>query len=93
MALFPLALILGIGLFRGDKQMIAYAFPLSLFGLAVGLIQAIDIHFPSLRVCSKECGKATFSIFGLITFPDLSVIGFGLIAILLFKYSRRSRKG
>ena len=85
-ALFPLALILGMGLFRGDKHAASYAFPLSIFGFAVGLVQAIDLHFPHLRICSKECAKATFSIFGFVTFPDLSVIGFGLIAILLFVY-------
>ena len=78
-ALFPLALVLGVGFVRGGKSFIAYALPLAIFGFAVAVIQALGIHFPSLQICSREWAKAIFSMLGFITFPDLSAIGFGLL--------------
>jgi disulfide bond formation protein DsbB len=87
-ALFPLALILGIGLFRGDPTLSYYALPLSLFGFCAAAMQAIGIHFPTLQICSRECAKVTFSLFGMIPFPDLSAGCFALVTILLFSYHR-----
>jgi disulfide bond formation protein DsbB len=89
MALFPLALVLGVGFVRKDKEVALYALPLAIFGFVVALIQAIGVHFPSLQLCSQECAKAIFSALGFITFPDLSAIGFTLIATLLLIYSSR----
>lgn len=90
LALFPLALILGIGIYTNDRSVVRYALPLSAFGLIVALAQAIGIHFPSLLVCGKECAKPIFSIFGWITFPDLSAIGFAFIGAMLFLYAKKT---
>lgn len=84
MALFPLGLILGIGLYRNDRSMVFYALPLSIFGAAVAFLQAIGIHFPFLRVCRKECANSVFSILGVVTFPDLSAFGLIGITVILF---------
>ncbi len=91
MALFPLALILGIGTYRDDRTAVLYALPFALFGFVIALIQAIGIHFPSLQVCGKECAKPIFSMFGWLTFPDLSAVGFALIGALLLSYFCRDR--
>ena len=86
-ALFPLAMILGIGAYQNDRSVIRYAIPLCAFGALIAMIQAIGIHFPSLQICSKECAKPIFSLFGFITFPDISAIGFLFIGgFLLFPF-------
>lgn len=88
-ALFPLALILGIAAYRNDRSVIRYAYPMAAFGFAVALIQAVGIHFPSLQICGKECAKPIFTFLGA-TFPDLSAIGFLAIGVLLFIPSGKS---
>jgi disulfide bond formation protein DsbB len=93
MALFPLALILGIGIYRNDRTSILYAIPLCVFGLIIALIQALGIHFPSFQICEKECAKPIFSLFGWITFPDLSAAGFALIsALLITQFVKKDQK-
>src|SRR3990167_7790491 len=75
-ALFPLALILGIAAYVGDRTVVKYALPLSFFGAAVAFYQAMEIHFPVPEICGKTCSEPIFSLFGYFTFPDLSAIGF-----------------
>lgn len=86
-ALFPLALILGIAIYREDRAVFIYAIPLSIFGGIVALYQSLSIHFPILQgalECGKECVKPIFILWGVITFPDLSFAAFLLISWLLF---------
>ncbi len=92
MALFPLALLLGVGTYRNDRTVIGYAIPLCAFGMIVALLQAIGIHFPSLQICGRECAKPIFSLFGWITFPDLSAAGFALVGSILFFVSSQKKK-
>ena len=85
-ALFPLALILGIAAYRDDRAIFRYAFPLAFFGFLVALYQLLSIYFPVLQgafECGKECAKPIFMFFGWLTFPNLSAVGFFLIFILL----------
>ena len=89
MALFPLAVILGVGCYKNDRSVVRYALPICFFGMIVALLQAIGIHFPHFQICGKECAKPIFSLFGWITFPDLSAVGFALIGAMLFTFSSR----
>ena len=90
LALFPLALILGIGIYRNDRSVIRYAIPLCGFGLMIALLQALGVHFPLFQICGKECGEPIFSLFGWLTFPDLSAAGFALAGAMLIVFSRSS---
>ena len=92
MALFPMALILGIATYRNDRTVVRYAIPLCAFGLIIALFQAIGIHFPSFQICGKECAKPIFSFFGWISFPDLSAVGFALIGTVLAIFSFGKRR-
>jgi disulfide bond formation protein DsbB len=92
MALFPLALLLGVGTYRNDRTVIRYAIPLCAFGMIVAVLQAIGIHFPSFQICGRECAKPIFSLFGWITFPDLSAAGFALVGSILFFVSSQKKK-
>jgi disulfide bond formation protein DsbB len=88
-ALFPLALLLGIGAYRDDKQIALYTLPLSIFGALAAIYQSLSIHVPSFQGCGEGCAKPIFSLFGFLTFADLSAIGFILISLLLIHVIRK----
>ena len=84
-ALFPLAILLGLAVYRDDPGIIPYAMTLALLGGATALFQVFEGYFPVLQkagVCrlSGDCSQAGFAILGNINFPALSAIGFLLIS-------------
>jgi disulfide bond formation protein DsbB len=87
MALFPLLVLLGIGIYRDDRAISLYTLPFALFGASVALYQAISIRFPIVQhtlECGQECTKPIFILFGWLNFAELSAIGFIFIATLLW---------
>lgn len=87
-ALFPIALLLGIAVYRNDLKIIPYVLPLAAIGCAIALYQAIGIKIPyifSSATCglADECADPVFTVFGFMTFPLLSGLGFALIGFLL----------
>lgn len=87
-ALFPLAVILGIASYRSDLSIRLYALPLSIVGFLIALYQALSIHFPVMQswlACGKECAEEVFLFGSFVTFPDLSAIGFALICFFLIR--------
>lgn len=89
-ALFPLAILLGIAAFREDRHFIPYGIVLAVLGFVVGLYQWLKGIFPSLSspaICGfvRDCSEVVFELFGVITFPALSAIGFAAIVILLLR--------
>ena len=88
-ALFPLALLLGIAAYRGDRSFASYGILLAFVGFAFSLYQWLQGIFPALhsdRLCGpvKSCSDQVFELFGFLTLPLLSVIGFTLIIASLF---------
>ncbi len=88
-ALFPLAILLGIAAYKDDQSIVPYALPLACIGAAVALYQTIGQKLPFLfgsATCgyAEECAAPVFSLFGFITFPLLSAAGFALISFLLY---------
>lgn len=91
-ALFPIALILGIALYWDDRAVFRYVIPLAFFGGLVALYQVLSIRFSVLQKtfeCGKECAKPIFTLFGWFSMPDFSLLGFALILGLLF-WGRKS---
>lgn len=85
MALFPLALILGIAIYRNESVPLRYVWPFIVLGGIAAFSQALAIHVPAAQLfCGQECIEPIFSLFNAITFPDLSAAGFLAIAILLY---------
>jgi disulfide bond formation protein DsbB len=93
--LFPLALILAIGIYRNDKGVLYYVLPLCICGGVVAFYQALGTHYPSLAICSKECAKSIFSLplLDWMTFPDLSFFGFAVMGAFLFVAYKNLPKG
>lgn len=87
-ALFPLAIILGIAVYKNDLGIVPYGITLASIGFIVALYQVLSQMFPFLDldgICgpSDDCGAPIFTLFGFMTLPMLSAIGFFLIFIFL----------
>ena len=96
MAMFPLALILPLGLFPFDRQLIRAGLLLAVPG---GLIAAfhqllVDGLIPaSLKPCQQgiPCSETVISWFGFVTIPLLSLLAFAVLIALLVAAHLRSR--
>jgi disulfide bond formation protein DsbB len=89
MSLFPLALLLGIAVFRNDRKFILYALVLAGIGELFALYQLFEHYFPSLHsqvMCgaSVNCGESFVEVFHVAAFPVLSAVGFAVIGLLLW---------
>jgi len=91
-ALFPLAVQLGIAAYRSDRQFAIYAYPLCLFGFIAALYQAFLPLLPSMqKACGVhgDCAHQTPFLFG-IPFPWISALGFILLTFLIRLMQRGS---
>jgi disulfide bond formation protein DsbB len=91
-ALFPLAVQLGISAYRSDKGFAVYAYPLCFFGLAIALLQSI---LPLLPAGAKSCGvngdcTADLPVLFGIQFPWISAVGFILIAWFVWVHRKEA---
>ncbi|MDA2654391.1 disulfide bond formation protein B [Bacillus cereus] len=96
MAMYPLVLILGIGMYRKDPSVSVYAFPFACIGLMLSVYQITIQAFPNseIQICSVgvSCTKDYLNLFGFISIPMLSFVGFLVIIILLYIKSDREKK-
>ncbi len=91
---YPLVPILAIGLATRDAKVWRYGLPLSLACVAIAVYHVL-LYYGVIVVaesCSGgiSCTTITWSLFGFITIPLLSLIGSSAISLLLFlqrKYS------
>nr|HDR6228751.1 disulfide bond formation protein B [Bacillus cereus biovar anthracis]HDR6239349.1 disulfide bond formation protein B [Bacillus cereus biovar anthracis]HDR6251936.1 disulfide bond formation protein B [Bacillus cereus biovar anthracis] len=90
MAMYPLVLILGIGMYRKDSNVSIYAFPFAFacIGLIISVYQITIQAFPTseMKICSVgvSCTENYLNLFGFISIPMLSFVGFLAIIILLY---------
>lgn len=92
-AMFPLALMLGIAAYRGDLAVWRYALPLSVVGLCIAAYHSLMYAgvLPSPIVpCSAgpSCSGDGMVVLGL-PLPFLSAVAFAAIAFLLVPLTRR----
>ncbi|TRZ67436.1 MAG: disulfide bond formation protein B [Rhodocyclaceae bacterium] len=95
--MFPLVLILPIGLFPFDRKVVRYALPLAALGWLFAVFHLLLIAgvIPeSIKPCTQgvPCSQKVIEWFGFVTIPLLSVVAFStLIALLVLTYSRSSK--
>src|SRR5688572_19280421 len=83
-SLFPLVILLGMAIYRGDRSIVAYALPFSFIGAFVAFYQVLAPYLPLNHQCGRvECLDPVFSLFGFFSFPLLSALGFSMIFLLL----------
>ncbi len=95
MAMYPLVLILGIGMYRKDSNVSIYAFPFACIGLIISVYQITIQAFPTseMKICSVgvSCTENYLNLFGFISIPMLSFVGFLAIIILYINQIKRQR--
>ena len=95
--LFPLVIILGVGLFPVDKGVVKYALPLAIAGWLTALYHSLlysGMIPESIQPCSQgvSCTEEYIDLFGFITIPMLSLFSFSAIIALLLILKRRMSK-
>ena len=93
--LFPLVIIVAMGLFPLDKNVVKYALPLACAGWLTALYHNLlysGIIPESIQPCSKgvSCTEEYIELFGFITIPMLSLLSFSTIITLLLFLKRRT---
>ena len=93
--LFPLAIILLIGLFPLDKKVVKYALPLAIIGLLFTVYHCLlffGVIPDNLQPCSQgvSCTDDNMELFGFLPIPLLALIAFLMIIILLLKTRSRT---
>ncbi len=92
--LFPLVLILAVGLFPLDKKVVKYALPLAAAGWLTAAYHNLlyaGIIPESIQPCSQgvSCTEEYINLFGFLSIPVLSLLSFTTIITLLFIFYRR----
>ncbi len=95
--LFPLVLILAIGLFPFDKKVVKYALPLAIAGWLTAAYHNLlyaGIIPESIQPCSQgvACTEEYINLFGFLSIPMLSLLSFSTIITLLIILYRRTSK-
>ena len=93
-AMFPLALILGVGLMEHDGRSVRYALPLAGAGWGIAVYHCLvfwGVVSEGLLPCGKggSCADADVQVAGLVPIPLLSLIAFTAILALLWPAYKR----
>ena len=95
--LFPLVIILAIGLFPFDKKVVKYTLPLAIVGWLTAAYHNLlyaGIIPKSIQPCSQgvSCTEEYINLFGFLSIPMLSLLSFSTIITLLIILYRRTSK-
>lgn len=87
-AMFPMVVVLGVGLYRQDADSVLYALPLAAVGwLAAGYHWLLYSGFipKDLQPCGQgpSCAEVDLRWAGFLTIPLMSMLAFSLILLLL----------
>lgn len=95
--MYPLVLILGVGILRKDRNVAYYVLPLSVIGGVIALYHNLLYYnfIPeSLAPCltGVSCTTKFIEYFGFVTIPFLSLMSFVVITtcMILYKKSNKS---
>ncbi len=88
-AMYPLVIILAIGLFPLDTGVVRYATPLAAIGWLISLYQLLliaGIIPKQAQPCVQgvPCSETHISLLGVFNIPSLALITFTVICILFF---------
>jgi disulfide bond formation protein DsbB len=96
-AMFPLVFILTVGLFPFDVRCVRYALPIAIAGWAVALYHCLlylGVIPESMQPCTQglSCADVKIELYGFVTIPLLSLIGFTFIIALLLLVQKGGKK-
>ncbi|MFC1826548.1 disulfide bond formation protein B [Thermodesulfobacteriota bacterium] len=92
--LFPLVIILAVGLFPIDKSVVKFSLPLAIAGWLMAAYHNLlyaGIIPESIQPCSQgvSCTEEYIDLFGFLSIPMLSLLSFSTIITLLIILKRR----
>jgi disulfide bond formation protein DsbB len=92
-AMFPLVVVLGLGLLEADRRCIRYAMPLAVAGWVLALYHCLvfwGLVNEALVPCGKgaSCADADVQVAGFVSIPLLSWVAFTMILALLWASKR-----
>lgn len=95
-ALYPLVLIIGVGIATADRRVVRYALPLALAGLAIAVYHNLLYYgfIPeSISPCTEgvPCNAVQIELAGFITIPLMALGGFMSVSacLLWFRYKNK----
>ncbi len=89
--MYPLTLLLPIGIAFRDRYIYRYTLPLSVAGLLVAIYQNLiyyDIVKEQLAACTSgvSCSNRYLSVFGFLDVPQFALLGFLALTVILFYF-------
>lgn len=95
--MYPLTLILGIGVFQSDYSVKKFVFPLAIAGGTISVFHYMEQKIPGFGgikpcVSGVPCSAEYINWLGFITIPFLALIAFTLITVFMFLLHRVSKK-
>lgn len=86
--MYPLVLLIAVGIVRNDRNLPAYVFPLSLFGLGLSLYHYLLtktswLPVPDCQAGGVPCSIQYFNWLGFINIPFLALAAFAIISIMM----------
>jgi len=95
--MYPLALIIPVGIMLKDKKLPFYVLPLSLTGVLIAFYQnllQLKIIPQSISPCKLgvSCAQIDFQIASFITIPFLSLLAFAFISLCMVFFIRLQKK-
>lgn len=94
--MYPIAIIIAVGLWKKDKNLSYFVLPFSVIGLIISVYHNLlyyGIISESLQPCSVgvSCTEVQLELFGYVTIPLLSLVAFSTITILVFIHHKISK--
>ncbi|KKU18365.1 MAG: putative disulfide formation protein [Candidatus Pacebacteria bacterium GW2011_GWB1_47_8] len=91
--MYPLVLILGVGILLKDKRISWYVLPLSSLGFLIAAYHNLLYYGVIQEVCREgvSCTTRFFAWFGFITIPLLSLTAFAIITTLMLIHKKEHK--
>jgi disulfide bond formation protein DsbB len=95
--MYPLVVILAVGIYTQDRHVIRYVLPLSVVGLLIALYHNLLYYHilpESAAPCTLgvSCTTKQIEWFGFITIPLLSLLAFAIITLSMLLYKSYLKK-
>ena len=94
--MYPLAVILTVGIMRNDRGIHWYVLPLSLTGVLTSLYHYLliktDLFIPPACTGGVPCNVDYIDIFGFINIPFMALTAFTIISFMMLSHALSSRE-
>jgi len=95
--MYPLVILLGIGIVKKDKNIVYYALPLAIIGSLIALYHNLLYYEIIVRntiscVPGVSCTEKYITLFGFLSIPLMSLISFILITICLILSMKNNKE-